>query len=64
MLQVRPKILVVEDSPEAAEMLASMIEVFNAETVTATDGLRALEVVEAAYESAERGRRVQVEYGP
>ena len=41
----RKKVLVVEDNPNMSGLLADMLEVFDVETVSASDGVEALNVV-------------------
>ena len=41
------KILIVDDNPNMSALLAEMLEVFDYESVTASDGLQALEELES-----------------
>ncbi len=42
------KILIVDDNPNMSNLLSEMLEVFDYESTTASDGLQALEELEAA----------------
>ncbi len=45
MRKNKKKVLVVEDNPNMSGLLADMLEVFDVESVSAADGIEALDLI-------------------